>query len=238
MRNPARSLTEPTNQPTKTNNNKTERVSSNYREVATDPDAADRDAILARFDEYREQHQPTRSEMKKIRDLFDQAEVHLKVLEDHEDDFAELARRSGRVPDRGTWTLAGKRRRVTPSRPAKRPSASGSVNSFDSKASWRKRVKRSRSRCRSTPQGGKTMFRLRKKQAKTTKTYTEAEVRTTMEKAIHATGARFTDILARAAGRALTKTQHAALLDAWQWECGQDAARVHADNPDGTNGHV
>ena len=30
--------------------------------------------------------------MKKIRDLFDQAEVHLKVLEDHEDDFAELAR--------------------------------------------------------------------------------------------------------------------------------------------------
>ena len=74
------------------------------------------------------------------------------------------------------------------------------------------------------------MFRLRKKQAKTTKTYTEAEVRTTMEKAIHATGARFTEILARAAGRSLTKTQHSKLLDAWTWECHQDAARTHADD--------
>ena len=60
--------------------------------------------------------------------------------------------------------------------------------------------------------------------------YTEAEVRAMMEQAVRDTGEKFTEILAKAAKRALTEPQREALAEAWDWECFQSGARIRAGN--------
>ena len=63
--------------------------------------------------------------------------------------------------------------------------------------------------------------------------YTEAEVTALIDQAIHTSGQRFTEILGRASAKVLTEEQRAALADAWDFECSQDAAHHRADTTKG-----